>query len=442
MRFSIRYNHKLPEAWMHIITLTLRLLVGGLFIFSGFLKGVDIWGTFYKISDYISVLGFPLWKDFLLVITFLLCAAEFALGVFLLLGAFRRWMPIFATIFMAFMLPFSAWIMIANPVSDCGCFGDAFIISNSATFYKNVALTVAIIWLLIYNTKTKALVTPALQWIVFLASGIYIFFIAWIGYAAQPIIDFRPFPVGSSLVADEQGDDDSNNIIFVYEKDGKTQNFSISDSLPSEDDGWTYVKSIKQNKDTSSDNTLYLWDEDGNDVSDIAIDSDGKELILFVSNPKEMTAASSWLINSLYDRCNDIGIDMIMVMASDDKGVSIWRDISMAEYDIYTAEDTQIKEVVRGNPGVVYLDKGKVVWKSTLNALDNDFLNPDLMTNDISRLPFSLDKIFKTSTMLYILIIALLIFFSFTHYGLSFYIKLNNKKSQSIKSDDKALHEE
>jgi len=213
-----------------------------------------------------------------------------------------------------------------------------------------------------------------------------------------------------------------DNIIFVYEKDGKTQNFSISDSLPSEDDGWTYVKSIKQNKDTSSDNTLYLWDEDGNDVSDIAIDSDGKELILFVSNPKEMTAASSWLINSLYDRCNDIGIDMIMVMASDDKGVSIWRDISMAEYDIYTAEDTQIKEVVRGNPGVIYLDKGKVVWKSTLNALDNDFLNPDLMTNDISRLPFSLDKIFKTSTMFYILIIALLIFFSLHTLWLEFFI--------------------
>ena len=36
------------EKWCQLLTVLMRLTVGGVFVFSGFTKGVDPWGTCYK----------------------------------------------------------------------------------------------------------------------------------------------------------------------------------------------------------------------------------------------------------------------------------------------------------------------------------------------------------------------------------------------------------
>ena len=141
---------------VEIATWIIRLAVGSVFMFSGFAKAIDPYGTLYKVDAYLASMSLDIWPNLELVGVFALCAAEFLVGVFILTGCFRRSTAIIAAIIMAFMLPLTLWIAVSDPVDDCGCFGDALLISNWATFWKNVALTAAIAWLVVYNKKCHA----------------------------------------------------------------------------------------------------------------------------------------------------------------------------------------------------------------------------------------------------------------------------------------------
>lgn len=188
----------------------------------------------------------PQFPNLLLVGAFALCAYEFVVGVFLLLGCFRRSTPIFATVFMVVMLPLTFWIAVWNPVADCGCFGDAIILSNWATFWKNVVLTAAVVYLIKFNASERCLVRPSLQWLALLGSCGFVVAVAAGGYIYQPLIDFRPYPVGSDLIdrnADDEDDAESDeDLYFVYEKDGVEKRFSIDDELPADDSGWEFLR--------------------------------------------------------------------------------------------------------------------------------------------------------------------------------------------------------
>lgn len=119
---------------------------------------------------------------------------------------------------MAFMLPLTLWIAVSNPVADCGCFGDAFLLSNWATFWKNVGLSVGLIWLWRYNRKIICLITPALQWICIVGSCIFIVTIELFGYMVQPLIDFRPYKIGERIVDSEESFEEDHNICLCMKK--------------------------------------------------------------------------------------------------------------------------------------------------------------------------------------------------------------------------------
>jgi len=120
-----------------------RFVFAGVFIFSGFVKLVDPLGFTYKIQDYLTAFG-PFFETFsflALPVSVLLSALEFLIGINLLLGIYRKLTGILAVLFMVVMLPLTLYIAVFNPVTDCGCFGDAVIIDNWSTFYKNIFLS-------------------------------------------------------------------------------------------------------------------------------------------------------------------------------------------------------------------------------------------------------------------------------------------------------------
>ena len=121
-----------------------RLLMAITFIFSGFVKGIDPLGTQYKITDYLEALHidwmFPSWST--LVMSVLLATAEFAIGIFLLFAIRRRLMSKITLSVMSVMTLITLWIVIADPVKDCGCFGDAVVLTNMETFIKNIILLI------------------------------------------------------------------------------------------------------------------------------------------------------------------------------------------------------------------------------------------------------------------------------------------------------------
>lgn len=207
------------------ITWFVRIITGGTFIFSGFVKAIDPWGTYYKLQDYMGAMHLPDYPNLLLTGAFLLFGYEFCVGLFLITGCFRKSAPICAAIFMGFMLPLTLWIAVCNPVADCGCFGDFLLISNWATFWKNVILSIAVGWLMYYNRYLQWLIRPHMQWITLIASAAYVTIIGLCGYIYQPLLDFRPYPQGSMLadsedMAGEIEDDEAQNIQLIYERNG------------------------------------------------------------------------------------------------------------------------------------------------------------------------------------------------------------------------------
>src|SRR6056297_3261824 len=140
---------------MNFIKHLSRILVGITFIFSGFVKGIDPWGSAYKFSDYFNAMGLEwlVWAAFPLGV--LLAFTEFAIGIGLVFNVFIRLFSWLALIFMAFFLPLTLWIAIENPVTDCGCFGDALVLSNWETFYKNIVLMVLTFIVFRYRKNMK-----------------------------------------------------------------------------------------------------------------------------------------------------------------------------------------------------------------------------------------------------------------------------------------------
>lgn len=423
--------------WTVLITYLSRIIIGSLFVFSGFVKAIDPWGTLYKFDEYFAALSISVWPNLELVCVFGLCAIEFLIGAFLICGCFRRSTVVLAAVIMTVMLPLTLWIAIANPVADCGCFGDAYKLSNWATFCKNVVITAGIGWLSVHNRRCMCLIAPALQWIAFVVSALFVVSIELFGYVAQPLIDFRQYKAGNYLVAVDSGLQNEPEYVFIYERNGVRKEFREADVLPDEEEGWVFIdrKAISsQDYDGAtitseeSNRTFRIWSKDGmDDETEEAILQYGKELIVMMPDLREVSPATTWKLNSLYEWSVKNNVKMIAVVSGSPGQIADWEDLSMASYQIYTADDTHIKEVVRGNPGVVYLVDGIVEWKSTLGAINiDDFLSPDTVDDAAN---FTIDGIgiLRNICYLYVAAMAVLVLFSFIPRFKNMLFRSNNR---------------
>ncbi|MDE6793679.1 MAG: DoxX family protein [Muribaculaceae bacterium] len=421
-----------------VITWVVRLIVGGTFVVSGFVKAIDPWGLLYKSDEYLAAMSLDIWPNLQLVGVFCLSALEFLIGIFLLFGCFRRSVAVVATLVIAFMLPLTLWLALGNPVEDCGCFGDAFVISNWTSFWKNVALAVGVVWLWRNNKSCSWLVTPALQWLVFVVSSVFILIIELFGYISQPLLDFRPYHTGMTLVDSSNKDETDSRFIFIYEKDGVRKEINEDEELPDENEGWEFIDRVEEiasnsvGADDANARNLRIWAVNSDeDMTDEAISDSGNELIVMMPNLKEVSPATTWKLNSLYEWSEKHGVKMIGVVAGSPAEIDDWEDISMASYPIYSADDTQIKEVVRGNPGVVYLMNGVIEWKSTLTALNiDDFMSPEIADDAKS---FGLDNlaILRNCSYTYLIVMMALVLLSFIPKMKDFYLKSFPSKVKS-----------
>ena len=374
------------EKWCRLLTVLMRITVGGVFIFSGFTKGVDPWGTCYKITDYLNAMGLESWTDAALFLAVALAAAEFMLGVALVVGAYRRSAPWLALLVMLVMTPLTLWLAVTGAVPDCGCFGDAWHLSNWATFFKNLLLLLGIIYLLLFNTSVRGLYGPAVQWMVMALSFAFVMAVAYFGYFTQPLIDYRPYPIGTRLAnvtSMEDSDAGEDDFIFIYSRNGEEHEFTI-DSLPDEEDGWEYVtryharrphgKVIMQKG--NAEDGIAILDEDGNDITiDVLADSRQTLLLLFPDLPN-VGVVNSFALNELNDAAQVTDVDVIGLTSATAQEIAQWQDASMASYPIYNMDDSELKMIARGNPAVVYLEDGVISWKRTLGSLD-DVTMPD-----------------------------------------------------------------
>ena len=430
------------EKWCQVLTVLMRLVVGGVFIFSGFTKGVDPWGTCYKITDYLNALGLGQWSDTALFIAVALAAVEFMTGVAIAVGAFRRSALWLALLMLAVMTPLTLWLAVTGAVADCGCFGDALHLSNWATFGKNVLLVLGIIYLLLFNRSVRSLYGPAVQWMVMAVSFALVMAVAYYGYFVQPLIDYRPYPVGTRLVGATavEDNDSEDDFIFIYSRDGVEHEFTI-DSLPDEEDGWEYVtryharrpqgKVIVQN----GGNSIAIVDEDGSDVTlDLLADSRRTVLLLFPNLP-DVGVVNSFALNELNDAALVADVDVIGLTPATAQEIEHWNDISMASYSIYNMDDSELKMIARGNPAVVYLEDGVIKWKRTLASLDDVEQPMDLaaMGDD-----YDANAIVNRLTSLYLLIMLGVLVMNRSHLLIRYFLIKRRKRAASHNANNQS----
>ena len=373
----------LPEKFYNpYAVISLRIIVGLLFIISGFAKAIDPWGFIFKIEDYLTAWGMAEPRTITLVVAIAISTYEFILGFMTLTGCLKRWAPRLLMLSMIVMLPLTAYIWISHPVDDCGCFGELWKISNAATFWKNVFITVALLYLCQFNSRERrGIYRPAIQWIVVTVVLLYSIIISLYGYNFQPMLDFRPYPVGTNLYSVLTGEaiNDSHDIKMVYRREGKEQEFSI-DNLP--DSTWTFVRRVDSEVEanSNSDSGFSILDVDYDDVTDIAINNEGEMLILVIPEANRVDIAYTYATNEMNKAINRSGGSMIALLAADSEVIERWLDVSMADYPCYIVEDTALKQLSRGGMSMVYLRDGIIEWKRALSAFD--FSKIDALGND------------------------------------------------------------
>lgn len=387
-----------------------RIIIGAVFVISGLSKDIDLWGTVYKIEEYLHIWGISEPRTIVFMAALLLSGTEFILGALLLLGCCRRWVPIFLTAVMAVMLPLSLYIYIANPVSDCGCFGDFWVISNAATFWKNVVITAAVIFLIRYNRCLAPWFTPYVQWLVITLVAAYFLVIGLYGYNIQPMVDFRSFPAGANLLPDndtEVSESADDSITFLYEKDGIRKEFTL-DALP--DSTWTYVDREEPDHTGREVTELAVYDLDGSDATREAVSAEGEEMILVIPQIQRAEISWTYFLNEMNEALSKQGGRMVAIVGGDDTAAEGWSDISMATYPVYTAEPTTLKELVRGNMGLVFIKDGKIVWKRSMAMMDTSVTDAMLFEENKPE-SFTTDggAIFRWLTV--VLILSLLILY-------------------------------
>ncbi|MBR2370173.1 MAG: DoxX family protein [Paludibacteraceae bacterium] len=356
------------------ILLIARIIFGLVFLFSGFVKAVDPLGTAYKISDYLEAFSLtPL--DFLAFPSALiLIATEFTIGFNILFNVHLKATTLIASIFMLIMTPVTLYLALANPISDCGCFGDAIVMTNWQTFYKNVVLCIILIIIAILKDNTRPWLSNWGAWIVTLLPILISFGISIYCYNLLPILDFRPYKKGNNIIEGmsipEDAPLDKYETTFFYEKDGVEKAFTL-DNYPAEDSTWTFVrqesKLIEQGY-VPPIHDFSIVTEDG-DITDIILEDAGYTLLIISHKVEKASTRNIKCIKSAIANAKKAGAKVIWLTSSYTDEIDHFRTKYGINDTFGATDDITLKTIVRSNPGLVLIKDANIIEKWHHNSL-------------------------------------------------------------------------
>jgi len=380
-----------------IIVNIARWLLAVVLIFSGYVKAVDPMGTSYKIRDYLDAARLA---DYVpdvsvMILSVVLSAVEFLLGICLLFAIRRRLVSRLAVVLMTFMTLLTLWLAIANPISDCGCFGDAIVLTNWQTFLKNVVLLGAAAIVACYPLDMMRFVSRSNQWIVVNYSVVYIFATSGVSQYGLPQFDFRPYHIGTDLRAGWQR--------MMEEADSPYADF--------------FIERV----------------DNGEDITEQVLNDKGYTFLLVAPHLEDANDSRLDQINEVYEYAQENGYPFYCLTASTDKGINMWIGQTGAEYTFCHTDETTLKTVIRSNPGLVLLKDGTVIRKWGFRQLpDEAQLSEPLSKSELGRLPNDtvMEKI--TRIFLWFILPLLMLTFADRMWAWSQWLRRERKKTKDI----------
>ena len=355
-----------------------RIIVALTFIFSGFVKAIDPIGLQYKLQDYLGAIGIPgfLPDWMLLIMAVLLAAVEFCMGIFLLFAIQRRLISKLIIVFMSIMTLITVWLVVANPVKDCGCFGDALHLTNTETLVKNIILLGCSIVIMRRPLAMFRFISESNQWIVINYTIVFIFVCSGLSLYYLPLFDFRPYRIGTNIPRGMEIPKDAEQPLFettfIMEKGGQRKEFTLND-YP--DSTWKFIDSktvqVKEGYiPPIHDFSIADW-ETGKDLTDSVLRHKGYTFLLIAPHLERADDSNFGDIDQLYEYAQTYNIPFYCLTASTAKAIQRWRDITGAEYPFCITDETTLKTIVRSNPGLLLLKDGTIINKWSHNQLPN-----------------------------------------------------------------------
>ena len=353
-----------------------RFVLAATFIFSGYVKAIDPLGTLYKLKDYAAAMSLNgLLPDWVLVgVAIALGALEFALGVFMLFAVRRHVVSRITLAFMAAMTVLTLWIFVADPVKDCGCFGDALKLTNGETLLKNIVLSACAALVAWRPADMARFISRSNQWIVRYYTVAYIVITSVYCLYTLPIFDFRPYHVGTNIKQGmeipEGAEQPEFESTFLLRKNGETREFTL-DNYP--DSTWEYVDTrtvqTKKGYEPPIHDFALTSCDTGEDITEQVLTKKGYTFLLV--SPRLAVADDSNFgdIDQIYEYAEENGADFYCVTASANDEIERWRDLTGAEYHFCNADETTLKTMIRSNPGLMLLKDGTIIGKWSHNAL-------------------------------------------------------------------------
>lgn len=348
-----------------------RLFVGLLFIFSGLIKANDPLGLSYKMNEFFEVWGLHFLNQYSLIFSVLMIAFEIIAGVGLILGyAFR----LFSRLLLALILFFTfltAYVLFSGKIKECGCFGDCIKITPWQTFTKDLILLGMILVLYFHRHRIKPLLSPYPSLSVLVLTTLFSFGIQWWTLEHLPFYDCLPFKAGSNILEGRKPPPgsvpDLYESVMIYEKDGKTQEFTMED-YPWDDSSWMFVdridKLVRKGNADPPIKDFFLTDSQGEDQTEAVLGEPGYQFFFFVRDARDARTDRMDRLQRLYEQSRDWGIPFRILSSRSHSDVMPYLESwNLDSAPVYVLDGTVSKTAMRSNPGLMLLRDGTVVKK-------------------------------------------------------------------------------
>ena len=347
-----------------------RLVLAIVLILSGFVKAVDPLGTQYKIHDYLQAVELAQYVPDIATLgaAVLLSAIEFGLGICLLFAIRRRLVTMLTLILMLVMTPITLWLAIANPISDCGCFGDAVVLTNWQTLAKNVVLLVLAIIVRCWPLEMMRFISRSNQWIVINYSALFIVAVSGWSLYDLPYFDFRPYHVGIDLRTG-----------WLKMMEGEESPYSDF-----------FVERLPNSSETEGQEPTAEGQEltESEDITEPILLNQGYTFLLVSPHLEQADDSQLDRINEVHEYAQEYDYSFYCLTASGKQGIQQWRERTGSEYLFCQTDDIVLKTMIRSNPGLMLLKDGKIIGKWSHNRLPGEeVLTKQLQFLEIGQMP-------------------------------------------------------
>ena len=347
-----------------------RIIVGGLFIFSGLVKLNDPVGTAIKLEEYFEVFAVdfaPFFSAFVplaLGLSVFLSVLEVALGVAVLINyrmKITRWVLMGLFVLFTFLTFYSAYF---NKVTDCGCFGDFIKLTPWESFTKDIILLALIGILFINRNRFSEVFSLQASHVTVATTTIVCTFLGIYAIQHLPYFDFRAYYVGANIPQLMQPSE-TLRYKYIMEKDGETAEFT---EYPTEG-GYEFKEMVLLNPEAQPKITDYsVWNDEG-EFTQGTFEGNKLAIVMY-----DVNKANQKAIGEIQQLVASLPSDITpIVLTASGAEAYVEFQASHPNFTVphYYADATVLKTIIRANPGIVLLSDGVVRGKWHYNDISS-----------------------------------------------------------------------